>query len=89
MIFYEIPFPIRQFIQACGRIARFNSAYDKFTVYLLEAEGTIDTYKKNRVLANLTPIKGVIGDSSTLPTELLEFSLEEINIMKNEYLWWK
>lgn len=89
LIFYEIPFPIRQFIQACGRIARFNSAYDKFTVYLLEAEGTIDTYKKNRVLANLTPIKGVIGDSSTLPTELLEFSLEEINIMKNEYLWWK
>lgn len=89
LIFYEIPFPIRQFIQACGRIARFNSAYDKFTVYLLEAEGTIDTYKKNRILANITPIKGVIGDSSTLPTTLLEFSLEEVNIMKNEYLWWK
>ena len=46
LIFYEIPFPLRQFIQACGRITRMDSNYDKFQVYILEAEGTIDTYKK-------------------------------------------
>lgn len=89
LIFYEIPFALRQFVQACGRIARFNSEYSKFIVYILEAEGTIDTYKKNRVIANMSPIRGVLGDSDTLPTALLEFSLEEVQLMKDEYLWWK
>lgn len=89
LIFYEIPFALRHFVQACGRIARFNSNYNNFDVYVLEAEGTIDTYKKNRVMANISPIRGVLGDSDTLPTALLEFSLEEIQLMKNEYLWWK
>lgn len=89
LIFYEIPFALRHFVQACGRITRFNSTYNKFTAYILEAEGTIDTYKKNRIIANMTPIRSVLGDSDTLPTALLEFSLEEVQLMKDEYLWWK
>lgn len=89
LIFYEIPFPLRQFIQACGRITRMDSNYDKFQVYILEAEGTIDTYKKNRIVANSTPIKSVLGKSNILPTVLLEFSLEDIQLMKDELLWLK
>lgn len=89
LIFYEIPFALRQFVQACGRIARINSKFDLFNVYILEAEGTIDTYKKNRITANMKPIKSVLGESPTLPTALLEFSLEDVELMKNEYLWWK
>lgn len=89
LIFYEIPFSLRQFIQACGRIARFNSEFDLFNVYVLEAEGTIDTYKKNRVVANSVPIKSILGGSNTLPTELAQISLEDIEVMKDELLWWK
>lgn len=89
LIFYEIPFAIRQFIQACGRITRTNSLFESFKVYILEAEKTIDTYKKNRVVANSEVIRAVLGGSSTLPTELLEITLEDVQFMKDELLWRK
>ena len=89
MIFYEIPFSIKEFIQACGRITRINSEYDKFKVYILEAVGTIDTYKKNRLVANMPAIQRVLGSKNTLNLELAEISLQDIQDMKNEYLWWK
>ncbi len=89
IIFYEIPFSLREFVQACGRITRTNSKYEKFYVYILEAEGTIDTYKKNRVSKNALPLQIVIGGSGTLPTELLELSNRDIQDMKDEYLWLK
>lgn len=89
LIFYEIPFALRQFIQACGRIARMNSPYDKFRIYILEAERTIDTYKKNRIVANTGPIRTILGGSNILPTALLNISLDDIQFMKNELLWRK
>lgn len=89
LIFYEVPFPIREFIQACGRIARFNTKYSEFNVYVLEMSGTIDEYKKNRIIANTPLIKSVLGSSSTLPTELLDIGLDDIKEMRNELLWWK
>jgi len=89
LIFYEIPFPLREFIQACGRIARTNSKFDEFNVYVLEANGTIDTYKKNRIVSNSTAIKAVLGSSNILPTEILEINLQDKNAMKDELLWWK
>mgnify|MGYP001066127091 CR=1 FL=1 len=88
LIFYEIPFALRHFIQACGRIARTDSKFDTFNVYLLEAEGTIDTYKKNRIIMNAAPIKSVLGGSNTLPTETLSLSLADKQAMKDELLWW-
>lgn len=89
LIFYETPFPLREFIQACGRIARTNSTFNKFNVYVLEAEGTIDTYKKNRIVANSAAIKSVLGKSNILPTEILDINLADKEAMKNEYLWWR
>ncbi len=88
IIFYEIPFPIREFIQAVGRIARFNTEFDVMRVYVLEMNGTIDTYKKERIIAYTPMIKSVIGSSSTLPTELLEISFADVEDAKKEYLWW-
>lgn len=89
IIFYEIPFSIREFIQACGRIARVNSEYNTFDVYILEAGGTIDSYKKNRLIANMPAIKNVLGTRNSLPIELANITLKDVQDMKNEYLWWK
>lgn len=89
LIFYETPFPIREFVQGCGRITRTNSLYDKFYVYVLEAKDTIDTYKKNRILANALPIKVVVGGSNILPTEVLALSQADRQAEKDKYLWWK
>lgn len=89
LIFYEIPFALREFIQASGRITRMGSEYTKFNIYILEAEGTIDTYKKNRIMANSSAIKAVLGGSNVLPTEVLILSSEDRKAMKEEYLWWK
>jgi superfamily II DNA or RNA helicase len=88
LIFYEIPFPLREFIQASGRIARTNSEYDEMNIYILEARGTIDTYKKNRIMMNSAAIKSVLGGSNTLPVENLKISLADKEEMKNELLWW-
>lgn len=89
LIFYEIPFPLREFIQACGRIARTNSEFEIFNVYVLEATKTIDTYKKNRLLANMGLIKSILGNSNSLPVEVLILSEEDKKAMKDELLWWK
>lgn len=89
LIFYEIPFPIREFVQGCGRITRTNSTFTKFRVYILESEGTIDTYKKNRIVANSVPIKAVVGGSDVLPTEVLILNEEDRKAEKDKYLWWK
>lgn len=89
LIFYEIPFPLREFIQAGGRITRTDSNFSKFNIYILEAEGTIDTYKKSRILANSGAIKAVLGGSNILPTELLILTSEDKKAMKEEYLWWR
>jgi len=87
IIFYEIPFSLRQFVQGIGRITRMDSKYNEFNVYILEAEGTIDTYKKLRLVANAEPIKAVIGGTNALPAEQLVLMLADKKDMKNEYLW--
>lgn len=87
IIFYEIPFSLRQFIQAVGRITRIDSIFSKFKVYILEAEGTIDTYKKYRLIANTEPIKAVLEAGNSLPAELLVLSLVDKQDMKDDLLW--
>lgn len=87
LVFYEIPFALREFIQACGRITRTDSTYNRFRVYVLEALNTIDTYKKNRIVANSPAISHVLSGSNILPTELLQISLDDVNAMRDELLW--
>jgi len=89
LIFYETPFPIREFIQGCGRITRTDSLFEKFRIYVLEAAGTIDTYKKNRIIANSGLIRAVVGGSNILPTEILELSAADKQAMKDKLLWGK
>ena len=89
LIFYEVPFALRHFIQACGRITRTDTKHSTFNAYILEVEDTIDTYKKNRIIANSGVIKSVLGGSNALPTSMLNIRLEDIQQMKNEYLWRK
>jgi superfamily II DNA or RNA helicase len=89
LIFYEVPFPIREFIQGCGRITRTNSMFNKFRIYILEAIGTIDTYKKNRIMQNSLPIKAVVGGSNILPTEILILNEDDRQAQKDQLLWWK
>jgi len=89
LIFYEIPFPLREFIQACGRIARTDTKFDLLNIYILETAGTIDTYKKMRIQSNMEPIRAVVGGGSTIPTELLTLSALDKQAMKDELLWWK
>lgn len=87
LVFYEIPFPLREFIQAGGRISRMDSTYNKFNIYILEAVGTIDTYKKSRILSNSIAIKTILSGSNVLPTEMLIITAEDKKAMKNELLW--
>ncbi len=88
LIFYETPFPLREFIQACGRIMRINSTYNKFRIYVLEVEGTIDTYKKNRIIEHSVLIRAIMGGSNVLPTEVLILNEADRKEQKKSLLWW-
>ena len=90
LIFYEIPFSIREFIQAVGRITRTNSKFDTFNVYLLEMLGTIDTYKKEKIKINYEPLKHILQGYDTLPIEdMLLVNNADKEDMKKMYLWCK
>jgi len=87
IIFHEIPFPVKEFIQAIGRITRVNTIHDIQRVYLPEAVGTIDTYKRKRIEKNINIIKSVVGGGNTLPIETIDLYIEDRDTMKDKYLW--
>jgi superfamily II DNA or RNA helicase len=89
IIFYEIPFPIREFIQAAGRITRTNTKYGKQTIYILEVKNTIDTYKKLRIQSHIGIISGILGGTNTLPIEMINLDYDDRESMKKDLLWWK
>lgn len=67
VIVYDIPFAIGDLIQLIGRVTRVDSKYDRQHVYFLEADQTIDTYKRLLVQSHSTMIQEIFGEDSNLP----------------------
>lgn len=86
-IFYNIPFSIGYFLQSLGRITRVDTEYQNQNVYLLEVEGTIDTYKRMLVQDHAELIKNVFGDNSNLPKDTRSIDRKYINLLRRELLW--
>ena len=70
VIFYDIPFAIQTFIQMVGRVTRMDSKYDHQDIYLIEAEGTSDTYRRILLQMNGQLINQIFGKVNTLPLEM-------------------
>lgn len=87
IIYYDIPFSVGQFIQACGRIARVDTEYDTQNVYILEAEGTIDTYKRKLIEDHATLIRDLFGESENLPKDIQALDRSNMNKLRRALLW--
>ena len=87
IIFYDIPFSILTFIQAVGRVTRMDSKYSKQYVHVLEALGTIDSYKRCLVQINGGLINNMFGKMETLPLEVGQIDKNLTGQLKQGLLW--
>ena len=87
VIFYDIPFAIQTFIQMVGRVTRMDSKYDHQDIYLIEAEGTSDTYRRILLQMNGQLINQIFGKVNTLPLEMKFIDKNISKQLKNALLW--
>jgi uncharacterized protein (DUF2225 family) len=86
-IFYDIPFSVLTFIQAVGRITRVDSTYSQQYIHIIEATGTIDTYKRILINMNANLIETIFGGIETLPMDMLKIDKRVQSMLKSELLW--
>ena len=87
IVFYDIPFSILTFIQAVGRITRIDSKYNEQHVHVLEASGTIDSYKRCLIQINGGLIMSMFGKIETLPLEVGQIDRNLTRQLKQGLLW--
>lgn len=89
LIFYDIPYSIKQIIQAVGRICRRDSKYKYQYCIFLTMEDTIDEYKFRLFQNHLNLVQQAVGAGSDIPLseEYLIHSSRDIKDMKDEFLW--
>jgi hypothetical protein len=87
MIFYDIPFSVLTFIQAVGRITRMDSKYSEQHIHIIEATGTIDSYKRLLINMNANLIETIFGGVETLPVEMLRIDKSLQGVLKKKLLW--
>ena len=87
VIFYDTPYSLIQVIQCIGRVTRTDTKFNKQYLHFIEAQGTVDTYRRLNVVKNASLITQLFGEISTLP---LEITLRDANMQKklrNKLLW--
>ncbi|MBQ2639264.1 MAG: hypothetical protein IJF92_00660 [Bacilli bacterium] len=87
MIFYDVPFSVLTFIQAVGRITRMDSKYSEQHIHIIEATGTIDSYKRLLINMNSNLIETIFGGIETLPVEMLKIDKSMQGVLKKKLLW--
>lgn len=87
IIFYDTPFSVLTFIQAVGRITRMDSKYSEQHVHIMEAVGTIDSYKRLCITMNANLIESIFGGIETLPVEMLKIDKGFQGELRKQLLW--
>lgn len=91
IIMFNTSFSVQNVIQTVGRICRVDSAYDKQHVYLLEVEGTIDSYKIMLFKDHLALIDRLMGEEcrSSVTCDYVEIDRSRMDYIKKSLLWQK
>ena len=87
LIFYDSPFSIATFIQAVGRVTRVDSKFDHQNVHIIEAFGTIDTYKRCLIELNGAMIESLFGKIATLPLDIAIRDRDIQQELRDGLLW--
>jgi SNF2 family DNA or RNA helicase len=89
VIFFNLTFSIGEFIQVVGRVVRMNTEHEFMEVYIIVAEGTIDSYKRLMLEHNADKITKVVSKNPNLPEIGAEVSKGYIVKMRKDLLWRK
>lgn len=87
IIFFDLPFDMKAFAQAVGRVARMDTTHAKVEVVVLEAQNTIDTYKAAMLLTNVEVFRKVLTGAVTLPDACRAISKSELAKLRKDLLW--
>lgn len=88
MIFYDLPYTCGGLQQALGRIIRLGSKYDKFYMYVIVSENTIDEYKYEYLTSSIEMIRYIQGNPNFFSDEPTKSPNTEImKKMRNTMLW--
>lgn len=87
IIFYDLPYSILVFTQCVGRVTRMDSKFSKQYIHILEAVGTVDSYKRCLVQINGGLITSMFGKMETLPLEVGKIDKDITRQLKNNLLW--
>lgn len=87
IILYDVPFSMIQVIQCIGRVTRTDTKFNKQYIHFIEAEGTIDTYRRLNVVMHAGLITQLFGPISTLPLELTLIDANLQKRLRNKLLW--
>lgn len=87
LIFYDLPFDLRQFVQAAGRVVRMNTRHKKVHLHLLESLETVDSYKSLMIFSNTRLFEEVLSGTRTLPTVSGKVTYDLVKKMRKRLLW--
>lgn len=86
IFFYNTPFDPGSFIQASGRIVRQYSKHTEFYVHFLLMQDTIDDYKYQRLMSQMSIVKKSRG-LTVLDITMPSFNQEMLQRLRNKFLW--
>lgn len=84
---YNIPFSVKVLIQLVGRVTRVDTKYPRQYIHFLEAQCTIDTYKRLLISQHGGVINKIFGEIETLPVELTIEDEKIVQKLRNKLLW--
>jgi hypothetical protein len=85
-VLYDIPFSVGVVLQFVGRVTRCDSTFSHMDVHIIEAEGTIDTYKRMLMQDNAAAIEAIFGGNPNLP-DIKELDRRGIRLLRRRLLW--
>lgn len=86
VLVFNIPFSIGVLIQLVGRVARMDSRFDHQDVHILEAKGTIDTYKRMYAQDNAWVYSALFGENANLP-DIEQIDRRALKLLRRKLLW--
>ena len=70
-----------------GRVTRMDSKFDHQDIYLIEAKGTSDTYRRILLQMNGQLINQLFGSINTLPLEMNFIDKKRSKQLRDALLW--
>lgn len=87
IIFYDLPYDISRIMQVIGRITRVDTKFSEQYIDIIEAFGTVDTYKRLSMEKNQKLITDLFGKMNTLPVAEYNNEQKFMNILRKNLLW--